>query len=434
MSCPNCPNRDRFVGSSYNPQAKFACVGTAPGLKDRAGKPFTGWAAKDFNDTLLPSIGIDRSEITMCNVVGCYWEDQSKIPLELAKECSAFHLPHIVQNAPVVAVMGSLANRVVGLDAERDHGISRVADIEQWGYCGIVVPTLHPAQTTHDPGLLGELKADFRVVKAALQGDVDEQVDEYPDPVCTVLTDIEEIARYPRNEIPAIDTEWDENTGKPVCLTYSFDPRFGRLIQAGSDLLLVFADFINNRYQGKILLHNQGEDLAMLAKMGIHIDPRRVIDTMAMAYHLGLPQSLKDLAWRLLRMEWSSYNELVAPYSEDLIAEWAATALDAVQTAFPPQLLSKTGKPIKKPIHHPVVKKFEALLDSKATLFEYAERISKWKPELLAQFKSVVTTECPAKSIRHVPLDKMLQYACMDAIATGRVYCALKNRKLKVLF
>lgn len=62
-----------------------------------------------------------------------------------------------------------------------------------------------------------------------------------------------------------------------------------------------------------LAIHHAKWDWQVLARLGIDLAPHRVHDPMLQAYLLGLPQSLKVLAYRELRVAMTEYEELVLP-------------------------------------------------------------------------------------------------------------------------
>src|SRR2546425_2984054 len=74
LTCTRCRlagGRTQVVWMDGNPDSDLMFVGEAPGFhEDRQGLPFVG-AAGQLLDTMLRSIGLDRSQCTICNVIKC---------------------------------------------------------------------------------------------------------------------------------------------------------------------------------------------------------------------------------------------------------------------------------------------------------------------------------------------------------------------------
>jgi len=439
MSCPGCPRR--FVGHGGNPDASLVCIGTAPGLKDRPGEPFSGYASRDFDAVILPHSGVSRSEIMMANVVGCFWEDQSDIPAATIAECSHKHLPPLLRDAEVVVVMGAKACSALGINARDDHGFARWMEIPQWRYEGVVVPTLHPAEVLHDPSVIGSLVKDFKAVRAALNGEL------IGPPVAApwtanIITDYREFAPLEPGEPVSIDTEWDTETGDPISLQYSTDGVTGHLIRA-SDMPSLFAFDVGLQKARPIILHNQDEDLSMSAKMGVTVPEARVLDTMAMCFHHGLPQGLKEVSWRELGGEWLTYDELVMPYFQMRLNEYIEEAMAKVslikipyrKATVPPDVPIPEEDPNYKPVRtmktkpHPLLKKLEKMYQT--DIGGWKGKVYKWKDR---EELEKLCGPLPEPSLRLVPDAQFVDYACADAVFTFRLYELLRKRRFEMKF
>jgi len=71
VKCGLCKNRTNAVPGEGNPNAEIMLIGEAPGKdEDLQGKPFVGAAGKFLNE-LLASIGLNREDVFITNVVKC---------------------------------------------------------------------------------------------------------------------------------------------------------------------------------------------------------------------------------------------------------------------------------------------------------------------------------------------------------------------------
>ena len=69
--CQLSAGRTQVVFGTGNPHASIMFVGEAPGFyEDREGEPFVGAAGKLLTE-LLQSIGLERSDIYIANVIKC---------------------------------------------------------------------------------------------------------------------------------------------------------------------------------------------------------------------------------------------------------------------------------------------------------------------------------------------------------------------------
>lgn len=87
-TCAKCPilvkNRTQVVPGVGAEDAKIVFVGEAPGVnEDKMGEPFVG-AAGNFLNELLASIGLEREQIFITNVIKCRPpENREPLPFEI---------------------------------------------------------------------------------------------------------------------------------------------------------------------------------------------------------------------------------------------------------------------------------------------------------------------------------------------------------------
>jgi DNA polymerase len=153
-----------------NPQADLLFIGEAPGFhEDRQGRPFVG-AAGQLLDTMLRSIGLDRTTCAIANVIKCRPPgNRDPMPDEI-DACKPYLEAQIQFMKPTVIVtLGNFATRFV---LDRQVSISRVRGqrFSAWG--ATVVPTFHPAAVLHGGGQASPqrqaLKSDFELIRQIL--------------------------------------------------------------------------------------------------------------------------------------------------------------------------------------------------------------------------------------------------------------------------
>jgi len=165
--CPLSAGRTQVVFGTGNPQASIMFVGEAPGFyEDREGVPFVGAAGKLLTE-LLQSIGLDRSDIYIANVIKCRPpNNRDPLPDEIAT-CKPYLLQQIELIHPkLVCTLGNFATQTllekkVGITKVRGHAI-QLADF-------VVFPLLHPAAALHQSNLKVPLKEDFQKLKTVLE-------------------------------------------------------------------------------------------------------------------------------------------------------------------------------------------------------------------------------------------------------------------------
>jgi DNA polymerase len=170
QNCQRCQlsaGRTQVVFGTGNPQASIMFVGEAPGFyEDREGVPFVGAAGKLLTE-LLQSIGLERSDIYIANVIKCRPpNNRDPLPDEI-DTCKPFLLQQIALIQPkLVCTLGNFATQTL---LERKVGITKVrGQVIQLEHF-VVFPLLHPAAALHQGNLRVPLKEDFQKLKAVLE-------------------------------------------------------------------------------------------------------------------------------------------------------------------------------------------------------------------------------------------------------------------------
>lgn len=160
-ACQQCAlhaGRTTAVPGEGAPQASLMFIGEGPGFnEDRHGRPFIG-AAGQFLDTLLHSIGLDRKDVFITNMVKCRPpNNRDPFPSEIAA-CASFLETQIEIIKPKVIVpLGRHAlarwfpNEAIG----KLRAVPR-----QFGEITLF-PLYHPAAALHNGGLRSTIEGDF---------------------------------------------------------------------------------------------------------------------------------------------------------------------------------------------------------------------------------------------------------------------------------
>jgi uracil-DNA glycosylase len=156
------------VFADGNPQAEVMLIGEAPGQEeDRRGVPFVGKSGK-LLDRMLASIGLDRDNAYITNVVPWRPVDNRKPTPDEVAVCLPFLVRHIELVAPRVLVLlgGASASAVLG----RHEGISRLRG-RWYDYAspGLPAPiaalaSFHPAYLLRTPEAKRGAWRDFLMV------------------------------------------------------------------------------------------------------------------------------------------------------------------------------------------------------------------------------------------------------------------------------
>ena len=168
-ACTDCPlhrGRTNAVPGEGSPSADLMFIGEGPGFhEDRQGRPFVGPAGQ-LLEGLLASIGTNRDEVFIANMVKCRPPDnRDPQPPEIAA-CSKYLDRQIeLVNPKIIVTLGrfSLGRFFPGESITRARGKIREKDGRY------VFPVMHPAAALRRPELRATMVEDFRAIAAALE-------------------------------------------------------------------------------------------------------------------------------------------------------------------------------------------------------------------------------------------------------------------------
>ena len=165
--CPElADSATQLVFGDGNPTADIVFIGEAPGKnEDIQGKPFVGAAGRFLNE-MLESIGLQRDDIYITNIVK-YRPPNNRDPLP--EEKAAF-LPYLVEqlktiNPKVIVTLGRHSMDVLlpGLKISQVHG----KPMKHNGH--VYLPLFHPAAALYNGGLRQTLLDDFAQIPSILK-------------------------------------------------------------------------------------------------------------------------------------------------------------------------------------------------------------------------------------------------------------------------
>lgn len=167
--CTVCPlhKTRRQAVPGYGPvTARIMAVGEAPGeTEDREGKPFVG-AAGQLLTRLLESVGLDRRDIYITNIIKCRPPGNRDPEQAEVEACSHFLDEQIEMLQPdIILILGrhALARLLPGAGTiSRLHG-QRVRRDSR-----VYVPLYHPAAALYTASLFETLEADMKKVRGYL--------------------------------------------------------------------------------------------------------------------------------------------------------------------------------------------------------------------------------------------------------------------------
>ena len=395
-------------------QGRVMLVGEAPGRnEDKFGKPFTGDAGK-YLDSLLASVGVKRTEVMISNVVKCRPLRNRTPSKQEADFCASRWLDVEVEiNQPdIIVAMGKVAIEHFlgeGVTVEHVHGIP----------VGNVLPIYHPAAGFYDTRLMRAIQSDFEVLGKLVKGlEIERPVDEL-EAVYSEVLPTEERKSYVEK------TAWDTEVVDNKLWSFQASDKAGT------------GDFMDAGVWGFIpgdkrsVVHNYLYDARWIDL------PDDTDDTMLMAYVLGLPQGLKELAWRLCGMEMKSYHEVIGGPRRQKGMDYLAEAdFNAGIEAWPdpPELENvvwnkkdnKLEVQRKRPqnIGRKIKRILADVMSGKVLKEGPVDPWTRWHnidPRERAVVEDVLGT-MPDASLADIPREEAVYYATRDSDATLRVY------------
>ncbi len=155
------------VPGQGNRDADLMFIGEGPGAdEDMRGEAFVG-AAGQLLTKMIQAMGMDRSQVYICNVVKCR-PPQNRTPLPEEMEACVPHLraQFLLVRPKVIVLLGATACRAVlgsGIRITRDRGNW----VERKGFW--FMPTYHPAALLRDPGKKKDAWKDLQAVLSKME-------------------------------------------------------------------------------------------------------------------------------------------------------------------------------------------------------------------------------------------------------------------------
>ena len=166
QKCRLCQTRNNVVPGEGDPHAKLMFIGEGPGQdEDRQGRPFVGRSG-ELLTRMIHAIGMERSEVYICNIVKCRPPQNRNPEPDEATACLGYLRAQVALVRPrVVVLLGKVAcqytlNEQVFIT--RDHG----RWYERKGVW--FMPTFHPSALLRDPSKKRDAWEDFQKVREKL--------------------------------------------------------------------------------------------------------------------------------------------------------------------------------------------------------------------------------------------------------------------------
>lgn len=170
LECTKCElhrSRTHAVPGDGPIDAKIMFVGEGPGQnEDEQGRPFVGAAGKYLTE-LLESIGLNRSDVFITNIVKCRPPNNRAPRKSEIEACNPYLQSQMRLIKPrVICALGTPAIATLMGDeysAGKSHG--RPATKGEV----TILPMYHPAAALYDPSLKATISHDFQILKQLLE-------------------------------------------------------------------------------------------------------------------------------------------------------------------------------------------------------------------------------------------------------------------------
>jgi uracil-DNA glycosylase family 4 len=165
QQCEIAKYRNRVVPGEGAEAADIMFIGEAPGWhEDQQGRPFVGPAGK-FLDELLASIGLNRSQVFIANVIKCRPQgNRDPLPVEI-QNCRVWLERQIEIISPkMIVTLGrySMTMFFPGKSISKIHGTAQKRDDV------LYYAMYHPAAALHQASLRQAIEADMLKIPTLL--------------------------------------------------------------------------------------------------------------------------------------------------------------------------------------------------------------------------------------------------------------------------
>jgi len=176
--CGLCKERTQAVPGEGNPHADIMFIGEGPGKnEDLKGEPFVGAAGKFLNE-LLASIGLERKDVFITNVVKCRPPGNRDPEKDEVASCYPYLEEQVRLIQPKLIIL--LGRHAMYRFLPNDLKISEVHG-KAFRYKGIAtetqifLPLYHPAVALYNGSYRGILLEDFATIPALIKKIASEQ-------------------------------------------------------------------------------------------------------------------------------------------------------------------------------------------------------------------------------------------------------------------
>lgn len=205
----------------------------------------------------------------------------------------------------------------------------------------IVLPIYHPAAGLHNTNLMKQIQKDFAVLGglAARRSPEEYQlIDNYPDPAYRELEEISEVYDYIwGNEVfPVPEIAMDTETVKDKLWSIQLSRAEGEAVFIRKGLWEAYtADQLENNLpvfpnDQTVYVHNYLYDARILSwDQDSRLGPAIFIDTMVVAYLVGMPLGLKTLARDIAGVLMFSFDDMIRATRKAAVVDWIERGIEA---------------------------------------------------------------------------------------------------------
>ncbi len=178
LKCKDCPlwkTRLNPVAGEGAIAAKVMLIGEAPGKnEDIQGRPFVGRAGK-LLDGLIQSIGMERKEIFITNIVKCR-PPKNRNPLKSEIQTCTHYLDKQIERIKpqIIAPLGNFATSYILKKFSISEGKigmihGKIYQMKNKSIDSNIIPMYHPAAAIYNPNLKDTLEKDFKAIRKLLE-------------------------------------------------------------------------------------------------------------------------------------------------------------------------------------------------------------------------------------------------------------------------
>lgn len=294
---------------------RLMIIGERPGPDEHEqGRGFVGPSGQELWKRIWKICKLTRADFYVTNLVKTF-SMEPPTDEEIARDADILRAELLRVRPAIILTIGYHAARQLLPQFKEVRGefFSGLAFEFHYGKavrrCATVVPIVHAAAALRSPDRYqNQLSDDLRAVKRVLDGAQAIHVAQRPSPYRVGLAGFGK-----EGFVLGVDTEGSQ--AAPECVTLAHNTKECCLVEVYEGHKQFLAPSLSHAKAWAI--HYALHDVPILKSLGARVPV--VHDTMLEAYLLGLPQSLKVLAYRELGYEMSEYSDLVDPLDEQLV-------------------------------------------------------------------------------------------------------------------